>query len=73
MKAFFVGLFVVLLIWYGVKAFTRLIAIFISPKATNTNGSRKSTKGNITIDFPEPPKKRFDKQNGDYIDFEEVK
>jgi uncharacterized membrane protein (Fun14 family) len=72
-KTFLVGLFIVFLVWYAAKAVSRIFAIFLANKATSNKQSRKSTYGNVTIDITEQPKKRFEKNNGEYIDFEEVK
>ena len=73
MKSFFIGLLVVLLLWYGIKAILRLFSIFMNPKTGNNFNNPKSNKGKITFDFSETTKKHSDSNKGEYIDFEEVK
>jgi hypothetical protein len=74
MKSLFTFLILFFIAYYFVKAIYRLMSVFLN------NGNNKSNnkwsgnkKGNVTIDYQEKQKKRFDKNKGEYIDYEELK
>lgn len=76
-----VGLFriilIFLLIYYGVKFVTWLFQMSGGNKNSKFQGSRKKERlrkeGEVTIDFAPRKNKKVDKENGEYIDYEEVK
>ena len=73
-KNFFIALLLFLIVWYLAKAIVRLFNLFVSKSDSNSGSTNNSgKKNNITFDISENKKKRFDKNEGDYVDFEEVK
>jgi len=60
--------------YYFLKAIFRLLAIFlIGDSKNNNNRWSQNKKDNVTIDYQQKQKKRFDKNSGEYIDYEEIK
>jgi hypothetical protein len=72
MKSLFTFLILFFIAYYFVKAIYRLIAIFLNKDNSNKKWS-SNKNGKVTIDLQEKQKKRFDKDEGDYIDYEEMK
>jgi hypothetical protein len=52
----------------------QLFKLFTTKSANADHGkSFHSKSGNVTIEKVEPQKKKFDKDNGEYVDYEELK
>jgi hypothetical protein len=76
-----VGLFriilIFLLIYYGVKFVTWLFQMPRRNKNSKFQGTRQKDRfrkeGEVNIDFAPKKNKKVDKENGEYIDYEEVK
>lgn len=76
-----VGLFriilIFLLIYYGVKLVTWLFQMPGGSRNSKFQGNRQKERfrkeGDVTIDFTPKKNKKVDKENGEYIDYEEVK
>ncbi len=76
-----VGLFriilIFLVIYYGVKFFTWLFQMSGGNKSSRFQSNRKKEsfrkEGEVNIDFAPKKNKKIEGDNGDYIDFEEVK
>jgi hypothetical protein len=74
MKSLFTFIILFFIAYYFVKAIFRLIAVFLNnDNSGNKNKWSNNKKGKVTIDYQEKQKKRFDKDKGDYIDYEEIK
>ncbi len=74
MKLFLTFLLLFFIAYYFLKALIRLINVFLSNGNQGSNNKwPHNKKGNITIENPEKLKKRFDRNNGEYIDYEEIK
>jgi len=73
---------IILIIYYLVKLISRFVIPFLFKRyAKNINENtgkrknqnyRKKKEGEVTIDYTPKEKKHFDKNSGEYIDFEEV-
>ena len=74
-KSFFAFLILFLISYYLIKAVVRLFKLFTANKAEGNKSTSTffSKKGNVTFQNTEPRKKHFDKDTGDYVDYEEVK
>ncbi len=76
-----VGLFriilIFLVIYYGVKFFTWLFQLSGGNKSSRFQNSKQKEsfrkEGEVNIDFAPKKNKKIEGDNGDYIDFEEVK
>ncbi len=77
-------LFILLIIYYVVKFFMRYFApkmvekaadkLYKDMKKQEESGKRKTTRhGDITIDYTNKKPKQYPRNEGDYIEFEEVK
>jgi hypothetical protein len=75
-------IFIILLIYFAGKIVSRVILPFffrgyINKKMQQQGGTlhRKPTKkeGEITVNYHPKQKKSFGKEDGDYVDFEEIK
>ncbi len=74
---------IIILIYYGFKFLARLLAPFLIKKITDKMGSqfqnqsqqKESTKpeGEVTIEKKQSTKSKFSKNDGEYIDYEEIK
>jgi hypothetical protein len=75
MKHFFAFLLLFIISYYLIKAIIRLLSIFAKRKIEEKSffSSGKSGHSDVTIETPDTSKKRFSKDSGEYIDFEEVK
>jgi hypothetical protein len=73
MKTFFIYLLLFIIAYYIVKAILRLL-ITLFPRLKNTGFSGTNMKdGELKFDKTNEKKKRFGKDIGEYIDYEEVK
>ena len=77
-------IFILLIIYYGVKFFMRFFAPKLVEKAADklykdmkeqeAAQKRKTTRrGDVTIDFTDKKPKQYPRNEGDYIEFEEIK
>ncbi|MFW6327488.1 MAG: DUF4834 family protein [Bacteroidota bacterium] len=75
-------LFLLLLIYFMIKFVTRIIMPFLlGSKYQSMNQGRKNTRqqyykkkeGEVTIDYIPKKKKKIGKEEGEYIDYEELK
>lgn len=68
------AIFVLFIIaYYFLKALLRLFAIFLAGENKNNFGRwSQKKKSDVTIEYHEKQKKRFDKNSGEYIDYEEI-
>jgi hypothetical protein len=74
MKALFTTLLLIIIVYYFIKAIYRLVSVFFNTSHPGNNSHRsKNRKGDVTIDYQEKQKKRFDKDKGEYIEYEEIK
>jgi len=84
---YFVGflktLFIILLVYYGFRFLTRWLAPKVVDKAAQKlydDMKKKSGRqaqdekkdGEVTIEYTEPHQKKYNRSDGEYIDFEEV-
>ena len=73
MKTLFIYLLLFIIAYYLIKAILRLL-LTIFPRLKNTGFSNTTFKeGEIKFDVTNEKKKRFSKDSGEYIDYEEVK
>jgi hypothetical protein len=72
MLKFFTLILLFLLGYYLIKSVYRLFSLFFSGDGSD-NRKYQSKQGNVTIEYKEPAKKRFDKDSGEYVDYEEIK
>ena len=75
LKTFFTFLLIFVLSYYLIKSVFRLLGLFSSKNQSEESQgyTRKSKKSKVTFDDVEPQKKRFGKDSGEYVDFEEIK
>jgi hypothetical protein len=77
---------IILLIYYGAKLIARYVlpvflknymgkkmGTFTSPGQQQNNHHKKQKEGKVTIDYVPKSEKKVESNEGEYIDFEEVK
>jgi hypothetical protein len=76
--------FILLIIYYGIKFFMRFLApkmvekaadkLYHDMKQKEAEQKRKTTRqGDVTIDYTNQKPKQYPRNEGDYIEFEEIK
>ncbi len=82
--SFFRTLLIILLVWYGFKMVMRLLAPKIVEKAAekivrdmqqqqNMQARPGSRPGDITVERTDKKDKQYKRDDGEYVDFEEIK
>jgi hypothetical protein len=82
--SFFRTVFILLILYYGFKFFMRFLAPTMVEKAADklykdmkekeSQMKRKTTRrGDVTIDYTDKKPKQYQRNEGDYIEFEEIK
>jgi hypothetical protein len=82
--SFFRLVFILLVIYYGIKFFMRYMApkmvekaadkLYKDMKEQEAAQKRKTTRhGDITIDYTNKKPKQYPRNEGDYIEFEEIR
>jgi hypothetical protein len=76
-------LIILVLVYYAIKFLTRYFAPKVIDKAANKlykdmkaqekeAGKKRTSKGDVTIEYEDNKSKRYSRGEGDYVDFEEV-
>ena len=73
MRDVFYTLLVVWLVWRVVTAFSNSKSKASSNSSTNSAQQQRRTTGATTVDYVPPKKKSIGDDEGEYVDFEEVK
>jgi ABC-type transport system involved in cytochrome bd biosynthesis fused ATPase/permease subunit len=84
LTSFLRTIFILLVLYYGVKFFMRFMApkmvekaadkIYKDMKEKESQMKRKTTRrGDVTIDYTDKKPKQYPRNEGDYIEFEEIK
>jgi hypothetical protein len=80
MAVFFKIIFIALLIYYLIRGIGRfLLRGFINNvngqmrQQENVSGRNRKKEGNVTVDYKPYKDKNIGKDEGDYVDFEEIK
>jgi hypothetical protein len=70
-------LFYAVVIYFALKAVGRLFLPFLSNKVAqkinNHQGYKQRKEGDITIHYQDNKNSKFDKNIGEYVDYEEIK
>ena len=72
MKKFLLLLFIFFIAYYILKAVTRLVKLFVEKRDQNLNKNSNNFSQENTI-IKNDRKKKFEKNDGEYVDFEEIK
>lgn len=73
LKFLFTVIILFFLGYYLLKAVIRILSIFFVSGNNSEDKRFRSKDGNVTIEHKEYAKKRFDKDSGEYVDYEEIK
>jgi len=82
--SFFRTVFILVLVYYGAKFFIRFFAPKLVEKAADklyedmkkkeaAQSRRTTRRGDVTIDYTDKKPKKYPRNEGDYIEFEEIK
>lgn len=72
-KNFFTLLILFFLAYYIVKAIFKIVQLLFPRKTTGNFFNSGHNRDNISMDNSKKQKKRFSKDSGEYIDYEDVK